>query len=366
MARRKPEGNFIGEWFGHRTYPLRDANPTGLENQVAQTCPFLSGATHTRKACVKNEPSSGVCTISSAANGVRQDWLVCPFRALDTQFLESVARRLFNVDAKKPLTLMPGSALTAPPMRAALDTAMRDGTHGVLYLQSKLGGEISIPATTRSPEFAIDFTMVEVVRRDGACALGRLGFVEVQTMDFHGSYKHAVANLRDGLRLHGSSFPRELQRNPEWLAKGVEGPNTANVFKRTFYQIVLKFRFSDNAACAGCVLAIPTSVWDSWQKHLAKPRLIQAPDGTFVLPQPDGTPPASKSTWIYVFDIDGASTMSPNPIVVRKVIATDAKALYLHAFEAVPVAAAEEGVTPTTLVESIHGRLAQWWPDLRM
>ena len=34
-------------------------------------------------------------------------------------------------------------------------------------------------------------------------------------MDFHGSYKHAVQNLRDGLRLFPTDFPNQLQANQQ-------------------------------------------------------------------------------------------------------------------------------------------------------
>lgn len=83
-------------------------------------------------------------------------------------------------------------------------------------------------------------------------------------MDFHGSYRAAVDNLKDALRLHGTTFPDSLAANMKWAAEGVEGPNIANVFKRTFYQILLKFQLSGKGAAAGTVLAIPQAVWDSW------------------------------------------------------------------------------------------------------
>ena len=39
---------------------------------------------------------SGVCTINNASNGSRQDWLVCPYRALDPNLIDNVVRRLFG------------------------------------------------------------------------------------------------------------------------------------------------------------------------------------------------------------------------------------------------------------------------------
>ncbi len=60
-------------------------------------------------------------------------------------------------------------------------------------------------------------------------------------MDFHGSYKKAVTNLRDALRLHKKGFADALRKDQAWAAEDIEGPNIANVFKRTFYQMMLKF-----------------------------------------------------------------------------------------------------------------------------
>lgn len=53
------------------------------------------------------------------------------------------------------------------------------------YLQNKLGGEISVGATTHSPELSFDMTLVELVPTNGRSAgIGRFGVLEIQTMDF--------------------------------------------------------------------------------------------------------------------------------------------------------------------------------------
>jgi hypothetical protein len=38
----------------------------------------------------------------------------------------------------------------------------------------------------------------------------------------------------------------------------------------------------------GCVLAIPIAVWDSWQRRLGTPDLLENADGTFSLDWDDG------------------------------------------------------------------------------
>jgi hypothetical protein len=42
-----------------------------------------------------------------------------------------------------------------------------------------------------------------------------------------------------------------LPDNQRWLSEGVEGPNIANVFKRTFYQMMFTFQLGHHERCAG-------------------------------------------------------------------------------------------------------------------
>lgn len=81
-------------------------------------------------------------------------------------------------------------------------------------------------------------------------------------MDFHGSYRNAVQRLNAALELHPDDFHTMLNLNQWWLAEKIEGPNIANVFKRTFYQLMFKFQIAASSICVGCVLAIPESVWE--------------------------------------------------------------------------------------------------------
>src|ERR1039457_5835955 len=91
----RPPGNHVAEWFGHRVFPVVAATEQSLRDQQQGCCPFLSDITGIKHECVKRAQSRGVCTISSTSNGSRQDWLVCPFRALDLDILDNAARRLF-------------------------------------------------------------------------------------------------------------------------------------------------------------------------------------------------------------------------------------------------------------------------------
>lgn len=183
-------------------------------------------------------------------------------------------------------------------------------------------------------------------------------------MDFHGSYRYAVQNHRDALRLHASEFPQTLRSNPHWLSKRIEGPNIANVFKRTFYQMMVKFQIGDQKSCAGCVLALPTSVWDSWQRHLGAPDLEPRPDGTFELREPNKTSGSRSPAWIFVFDVEPRAGVTPDPIVIRKRIATDADSVAYFALKVAPEAAIGQGGSADLLPTRIKQRLAQWWPEL--
>ncbi|MEX2272191.1 MAG: hypothetical protein WD690_11995 [Vicinamibacterales bacterium] len=356
-------GNYVSEWLGHRVYPVVAETRQTLEDQKQKRCPFLSEATTEDKLCVKPASSLGICTISSTSAGKRQDWLVCPYRALDKALLDDVARRLFRVSRKKSVVVLPAPTLALESVRASFLKRLSEGAVGVVYLQDKLGGEISITPTDRSPELAFDVTMVRVAIRKGAVGLGQYGILEVQTMDFHGSYRAVVKNLEDALRLHGRDFHRELRKSPQWLSQKIEGPNIANVFKRTFYQIMLKFQIGADESCAGCVLALPVSVWDSWQRHLGKPDLKANKDGTYSLDWKGG-PKKPVPAWIYLFDLDISATTSPNPLVLRRVIATDANSMAHFALKIAPEAAVAGAGSADRVLATVRRRVAAWWPEL--
>lgn len=253
-------GNHVAEWYGHRVFPVVAGTPNALADQRAGRCPFLTEATGENRLCVKNENSTGVCTVSSTSKTHgRQDWLVCPIRSLDTPLVEDVARRLFDITADAQVEVVPVTVLADPQRRATFRAAVTAGTPCVAYFQTKLGGEITLAATERSPEFSFDATMVEILP-DGAggLRLGRYGIFEIQTMDYHGSYRAAVSNLRDALRLHHNDFHDALASRPQWLSEKMEGPNISNVFKRTFYQMMFKFQIGAHPTSAGCVFAIPS------------------------------------------------------------------------------------------------------------
>jgi hypothetical protein len=354
----------ISEWFGHRVFPLVDASPAAVRQQQSGQCPFLSQTLAKTTACVKDENSSGVCTISATSNGPRQDWLVCPYRALDNDLLTAMVRRLYGVPGQVPLLIRPAKALEDRAVRQQTLEAVRpDDPHRVfLYFQDKLGGEISLSATPASPALSFDITVVELLPAEQEDSLGD-GVIEMQTTDTHGSYTQAVTALGNALDLHGSQFPQMLAGNPEWAGRKMEGPNISNVFKRTFYQIAFKFQITRRDTSVGCVLALPKPVWDSWQPFLGAPQLHEQPDGTWRLLDDREASPAD---WIYVFDIEDqpGSDGSPAPINVQLVIGTDAATLSRAAFDIAPAKAVEHGQGTDAVRSTIVRRLGAYLPDI--
>jgi hypothetical protein len=235
-----------------------------------------------------------------------------------------------------------------------------------VYFRAQLGGEVSLSPTDRSPEFAFDITLVEIEPGGDGPAIGRYAIVEVQTMEFHGTYGQATSALRNALDLHESHFGDQIAANPEWAGRGIQGPSIADTFKRTFYQMVFKFQLGLHERCAGTVLALPTSVWNAWQRHLGGPTLVKhsSDDLLYHLPKPEGVSlTESIAATIIVFDVDVQDGSSPNPLRVERVIRTDTPTLLHYTFDVAPEAALGGGASDR-LYADICSRVLLWWPDL--
>lgn len=368
MATNNGPGNYVSEWFGQRLYPDVRLDVAAVTGDAAARCPFLSDVLHRSTQCVKNENSKGVCTISSSSNGPRQDWLVCPYRVISSPIVTQACQRIFGlVDAIEPV---PVSILRDPDELARLIESINTQGVGYVFFQDKLGGEISVIGTHRSPEMAFDVTVVEI-RPDGqgGFAVNRYGILELQTMDYHGTYKHAVSNLRDGLRLHEETFADALRANlARWSGAGVEGPNIANVFKRTFYQMLLKFRLAgEGSAAAGTVLAIPQSVWDSWQPFLGAPELEdEAPGLKRLKPVPGAAAEPPLNAYICVFDLEAGSEEAISPVLIRHFIRISPERMTHHAFTVVPAYMLHAIQTEESVLTTIKSRLGEWWPAFQV
>jgi len=358
-------GNFISEWFGHRVFPEVVTGGKSIDDQQKETCPFLTLATQSDTPCVKAQNAKGVCSVNSASNGERQDWLVCPHRVLGSRVLQDATNRLFGVPPGERVLLWAAPLMRDDAQHSHFREWVEGGHRGFVYIQTKLGGEISLAPTDRSPEVSFDTTIAELAPTNGGMRIAGYAVLEVQTMDFHGTYRHAVKNLQDALRLHAGRFPSVVQQNPQWLSEKVEGPNIANVFKRTFYQMVLKFQIAGHKLCSGCVIAIPRAVWDSWQRHLGRPALERVGGNVFRLPRENGTQsPGRAATWIYVFDLESAAKTTPSPVKIDMVISADAASLAYYALRVAPLAAIEAGGAADRLLEAVRNRLLEWLPEI--
>jgi hypothetical protein len=359
------QGNYVSEWFGHRLFPTTAHADEALRDQQGERCPFLSAALQATTPCTKRSASRGVCTVTTKqAQGVYREWIVCPYRMLDSSVLEEVARRSFGMAPQVQVKLIAAQTLKEQRTRELVARMWGAGSSVVVFFQDKLGGEISIPGTAATPELSFDIVMVELHDTGQARpTLGRYALLEAQAMDFHGSYHRALQNLQGALRLHRGGFYSQVRKHPEWLSEKVEGPNIANVFKRTFYQVVLKFRLAGSPDCAGATLALPKAVWESWQPHLGKPELTPSDGNIFLMIAPIDAGRTNSSTWIYVLDFERPTKRSPIPLRVDRVIATTPSSLAYFAFESVPqqIMSAPE----SQISSAIRQRLARLWPEIQ-
>lgn len=322
--------NYIGEWFGHRLYPSVKCDHVPATTFSSLRCPFLSASTGNARDCVKTDNSKGVCTITTTTGSTR-DWMVCPYRSLDDNLLRAAIARIFSVQADSveafPVTRLHNSTFVAEVKRH-----QSAGKNVYVYFQQKLGGEINISSTQRTPELSFDLTILPISFRNDTLLVRQYGLYEVQTMDFHGSYSHAVKAVQSALDLHADSFAETIKINTAWLGRDIEGPNIANVFKRTFYQILLKFGLAGHGDCAGVVLALPTSVWESWAPHLAAPRLKKTGD-IFAIA---GDKSRGSKSWIVVFENEVSHPGPIEPLAINKTIRVSVSALLKAAYKTVP------------------------------
>ncbi|HLK83266.1 MAG TPA: hypothetical protein VKT99_17485 [Xanthobacteraceae bacterium] len=313
--------------------------------------------------CVKGDNAFGVCTVNSIGSSARKDWLVCPYRVIDSEIVNSSCVTIF--DSKPAAPPIPISILNQDKGIEDLEKSLE--MHGVafVFFQDKLGGEISISGTASSPEIAFDVSIVEISRTEGGAGkVTRFGFIEIQTMDFHGSYKAAVKNLSDAHRLHKKEFPSALRNNQAWASERMEGPNIANVFKRTFYQTLLKFELSREGAAAGTILALPEAVWESWQPFLGRPTIEKVSNSEFRIVGSDAQSYHGTNAWIFVFDLDAHAGESISPVRIKSRIRVSATDLVQHAFVAVPNTMLRVATTNDLLLRRIRDRIRKAVPTV--
>ncbi len=382
-ARRTPArgcttGNFVAEWFGHRVWPDVNESDASRRDQSARLCPFLTIATGESASCIKrahgwDEPY-GVCTVSSDSNGVRQDWIACPHRTLDQRFtlLTTAIRNAYAVENHANVLLLPLTVLHREDQRARIRAGLASGSRLFLFASQKLGGEIDLPETDASPGAAVDMSVIEVLDAEEngkPLTFGNHLFYEIQTSDFHGSPLHAAALLRDSCPRGEptAEYHSVLKSRVEICGTGVEGPNKANIFKRTIYQMIFKIELARDPQCAGFAIILPIPVWDSWLKHLGRPELIPTAEGSHrvALTAPSDAATASGErarATVYVFDIDRTAAESPHPLQIVQEVEVSADALAYHSFVRASNEALQGGVI-ATFRRSMIQRVQKGWND---
>lgn len=137
MNAGQDRGNFLAEWYGFRVWPDVDDSDVAQRYQMGENCPFITAATGREMPCAK-QGRTGICTISSPSNGVRQDWLACPFRVLDTHFtiLDAAVRRLFRVAPPDRILLRPVTALEDDAIHLEVSRVLKEeGTRVFIFSQ---------------------------------------------------------------------------------------------------------------------------------------------------------------------------------------------------------------------------------------
>jgi hypothetical protein len=211
-------------------------------------------------------------------------------------------------------------------------------------------------------------SVVEVTQADRHGKPTQFGnhlFYEIQTADFHGSPLHAAALLRDSCPacVAAEGYHKDLIADVQICGTGVEGPNKANIFKRTIYQMIFKIELSRAPECAGFAIILPVPVWESWLRHLGRPQLVGDDPRKFKLRAPaesEETSGERSRATVYVFDIDRDSQETPNPLLIAQQVTISAGALIYHAFDLASVEAIRRGVL-TTFRESFMERAERGW-----
>ncbi len=340
-----PPANLVSEWYGVRLYPSAADALQAMDRLRSKQCPYLSDALEEAVGCIKRANSSGVCTVTTTKMGTK-DWVVCPYRVLEREIISEVTRVIFS-DRRQDIAVYPVVHLGDEARCARILDRARHGTVYLFY-QDKLGGEINISGSAETPELSFDITIVECGFDDGWLLLKRYGIFEVQTMDFHGSYRHAVRALEQAVDLHGDAFAQQVDENQSWLGRNIEGLNLANVFKRTIYQTILKLGLGRKDRCAGVILGLPEAVWESWAPHLGGLGW-------------EGDDEDTDGSWLLIFSPQGPGSDAERTI--RRVIPIKASTLVRRAFMVVPEKIQETAMP--SLFEGILRRTRSFYSSTR-
>lgn len=129
--------------------------------------------------------------------------------------------------------------------------------------------------------------------------------------------------------------------------------------------MLLKFRLAgDGSAAAGTVLALPRSVWDSWQPFLGAPE-VEDEDATTKRLRVTGPDEPPLNAFICVFDLEADAATSVSPVVVNYFVRVSPEQLTHHAFTEVPATILHALQTEENVLARIKLRLGEVWPAFR-
>lgn len=379
MAKKPQEtarGNYVAEWFGFRVWDTVDESAAAVDYQTNRNCPFLSIATRETAECVKaargyDEPT-GVCTISSDSNATRQDWLACPLRVLDQHFtlVVGAVRSVYDVPHDVKVLVFPTTVFGNPERQKEVQAGLKRADCRVFaFAANRLGGEVDVPEKEDSPGAKVDVSVIEITgcdKRTGAPNdFDKHLFFEIQTADFHGSPLHAVRKLAQKCKRGAQAgYHGLIKASLDDCGERVEGPNKANIFKRTIYQMIVKMELARAPTCAGFVIVLPVPVWDSWLRHLGRPTItpVEGSNTEFVLQLDDAKANNADGLvcLIVVFDIDRVSAESPRPLKITKQISVQPETLIEFAFKVAPRRAIDNGAIEK-FREVLQERVAKSW-----
>ena len=127
---------------------------------------------------------------------------------------------------------------------------------------------------------------------------------------------------------------------------------------------MLKFKLSGQGAAAGTVLALPRSVWDSWQPFLGAPQLEDEAPGVKRFKIANGEKTEDLNSFICVFDLDSHHNAAISPVTIDHFVRVSPEQLAHHAFTEVPNHMLHAIQSSDAILSRIKTRLGEWWPDL--
>jgi hypothetical protein len=133
--------------------------------------------------------------------------------------MKDVVARLFgSPDARDEVPVFAAPILGRAEIRQDIDRRLAAGKSVVVYFQDKLGGEISIPSTDRSPELAFDITLAEIFLASGQRDIRRYEYWKSKPWTFTAPTGTPSAILKTHCACTETVFQRSFSRTNDGCA----------------------------------------------------------------------------------------------------------------------------------------------------